>query len=117
MTVALDAPLAAVEAGLEALALALQRDDGDAVSRCASDLHGALIEALRWRDARPAQPLPAALRERLLAARGQVAGQRESVARAQAAAARASEVLMPGVALYGRQGDSRRESSPSRAQA
>lgn len=117
MTTALEAPLADVEAGLDALALALQGDNGDAISRCASDLHSALIEALRSRDAKPSQPLPAALRERLIAARGQVAGQRESVARAQAAAARAGEVLMPGAALYGRQGDTRRESSPSRAQA
>lgn len=117
MSESLQASLAAVEAGLDALAAALRGDDSDAVTRCSSQLHAALIDALRSRDFMPSEPLPAALRERLLAARGQIAGQRESIARAQAAAGRAAEVLMPGAALYDLHGAPRRPATSGAARA
>lgn len=95
---AFDAPLAAVETSLDALAQALRADDVDVLAHCCSELQSALIALLRSR--RDSAPLPDALRERLIAARGQIAGQRESVARASAAAARAAAVLMPDCGVY-----------------
>jgi hypothetical protein len=93
----LEARLTAVETGLTAL--------GDAVSidLHAAELHRALESAVsHFSDAARSGPLPPALRSRLATASGQVAAQRESLARATAALDRAIEVLLPrdGVSLY-----------------
>ena len=113
----MEPPLAALEEGLDALDVAMRGADSEAVARCCSTLHSALVEALRSHKANPLQPLPAALRERLVAARGQVLGQRESVARAQAAARRAAEVLIPSAMFYDAKGSTRPERSPSQTHA
>ena len=53
----------------------------------------------QFSDAARSGPLPPALRNRLASASGQVAAQRESLARATAALDRAIEVLLPRDAL------------------
>lgn len=100
----------AVEARLQALGQALQQRDSAAVEQCASDLHRALTEAVEtFRHAARSGGTPA-LRQRLVRATGQVAAQRESLARATAALDRAMDVLLPrtpdvvyspGLAAYG----------------
>ena len=97
-----DAPLAAVEACLDALAQALHIDDVDRLAHCCVQLQRAVAAVVGSR--RDGAALPDALRERLVLARGQIAGQRESVARASAAANRAAAVLMPGSGVYDAQG-------------
>ena len=53
----------------------------------------------QFSDAARSGPLPPALRHRLASASGQVAAQRESLARATAALDRAIDVLLPGDTL------------------
>jgi hypothetical protein len=92
----LERTLAAVEMQLGALAQALARPDADAVDRSAADLHVALAAAIEHftRAARlGGVPLP--LRQRLALAGGQVAAQREALARATASLDRAMDVLLP----------------------
>ncbi|PPE71740.1 hypothetical protein IS481_13535 [Caldimonas thermodepolymerans] len=101
----------AVEARLQALGQALQQRDSAAVEQCASDLHRALTEAVEtFRHAARSGGITPALRQRLVRATGQVAAQRESLARATAALDRAMDVLLPrtpdvvyspGLAAYG----------------
>jgi hypothetical protein len=99
----LEARLAAVESRLSALGNALRARDPVAIDLQASELHRALAAAVtHFSDAAKNGPVPAALRERLAQASGQVVAQRESLARATAALDRALDVLLPreGAGLY-----------------
>ena len=91
-----------VERHLSALAEALRVHHAEAVESTAGELQRALaaaVEQLR-RSARDGQ-LPVPLRQRLAAASGRVAAQRESLARASAALDRAIDVLLPTSAAQG----------------
>ena len=97
---ALEARLSAVETRLAALANALRARDPAGIDVHAAELHRALASAVsQFSDAAKSGPLPAALRHRLASASGQVAAQRESLARATAALDRAIDVLLPGDGL------------------
>jgi len=111
---ALEAPLAAVEEGLNALSMALHRQDAPAVERVAAELHTALAAAVdHFARAARSGGVPPGLRRRLALAGGQVAAQREALARATASLDRAIDVLLPRLptqpALYSAGG------SPARA--
>ena len=96
----LEARLAAVETRLSALGNALRARDAAGIDLHAAELHRALASAVsQFSDAARSGPLPPALRNRLASASGQVAAQRESLARATAALDRAIEVLLPRDAL------------------
>ncbi len=93
---ALEAPLAAVEVGLNALGVALHRQDAPAVERLAAELHAALANAVdHFGRAAKAGGVPPGLRRRLALAGGQVAAQREALARATTSLDRAIDVLLP----------------------
>jgi hypothetical protein len=106
----LERPLQAVEQALGALNLALQQQDAAGVDRVAADLHAALAAAVdHFARAARSGGVPLQLRQRLAAASGQVAAQREALARATASLDRAMDVLMPRTAsaaasLYGAHG-------------
>jgi hypothetical protein len=92
----LEAPLAAVETRLAALRAALVSQNLQAIDTEASALHRALAAAVHHfsRAARQGG-VPAPLRQRLAVASGEVAAQREALARATAALDRAIDVLLP----------------------
>jgi hypothetical protein len=95
--------LSAVESRLAALGNALRSRDAAGIDLHASELHRALASAVsQFSDAARSGPVSPALRTRLAEASGQVAAQRESLARATAALDRAIDVLMPreGSSLY-----------------
>lgn len=107
----LEERLAAVESRLGALGNALRARDASAIDLHAAELHRALASAIdQFSDAARTGRVPAALRTRLATASGQVAAQRESLARATAALDRAIDVLLPreGVALYSAYGNADR---------
>ncbi len=111
----LERPLQSVEEHLEALGLALHRQDAEAVDRVAADLHAALAEAVDdfGRAARTGG-VPPLLRSRLARVGGQVAAQREALARATASLDRAIDVLIPRwqpASLYSASGTSERSSN------
>ena len=92
----LELTLAAVESTLGELGNALRLRDADGIDRHASELHRAMARAVDdFSQAARSGPVPSALRNRLARASGQVAAQRESLARATAALDRAIDVLMP----------------------
>jgi hypothetical protein len=92
----LEARMTAVESRLCALGLALRSRDAAGIDLHATELHRALASAVsHFSDAARDGPLPPALRTRLAQATGQVAAQRESLARATAALDRAIDVLLP----------------------
>jgi hypothetical protein len=93
---ALEGPVVEVENALTALGLALHQQDADAVVRAADALHVALAAAVLHvgRAARNGG-VPQPLRQRLAHAGGQVAAQREALARATASLDRAIDVLIP----------------------
>jgi len=94
--VELESALAAVEGQLTALGDALCERDSVGIDRHATELHRALARAVdHFARAARAGSVPAAMRHRLANAGGQVAAQRESLARATAALDRAIDVLMP----------------------
>ena len=96
----LEARLSAVETRLVALGNALRARDPAGIDLHAMELHRALASAVtQFSVAAKSGPLPAALRHRLANASGQVAAQRESLARATAALDRAIDVLLPGDSL------------------
>ncbi len=98
----LERPLAAVELQLGALAQALTQQDVDAVDRAATDLHAALAAAVdQFTRAARNGGVPLQLRQRLALAGGQVAAQREALARATASLDRAIDVLLPRQAPSG----------------
>jgi len=99
----LEDTLAAVESRLAALGEALRARDAEAIDHHSSELHAALSRAVdHFTRAARSGAVPPVLRRRLASASGQVAAQRESLARATAALDRAIEVLMPreAPALY-----------------
>jgi len=101
----LEARLAAVEVRLVALGNALRARDPADIDLHASELHRALaIAVTHFSDAARTGPLPPALRNRLATASGQVAAQRESLARA-------IDVLLPrdSMALYSAYGAADRD--------
>ena len=106
----LESLLAAVETELSDLGSALHRRDSSAIEQHAQALRVALERAVDGfsRAARGSQGVPPALRHRLMNASGEVAAQRESLARATVALDHAMDVLMPAGAgssnLYGAQG-------------
>ncbi|HEY3634024.1 MAG TPA: hypothetical protein VGK95_03130 [Caldimonas sp.] len=107
----LEARLSAVESRLAALGNALRARDAASIDLHAVELHRALASAVsQFSDAAKSGPLPAALRNRLASAGGQVAAQRESLARATAALDRAIDVLLPrdGLPLYSSHGSADR---------
>ncbi len=114
---ALERPLQAVEAQLAALALALRQPDAGAVDGAAAALHQALAAAVdHFAQAARRGGVPAPLRQRLAVAGGQVAAQREALARATASLDRAMDVLMPAAAgatatLYGAGGNADRHTA------
>ncbi len=107
----LEATLAAVEARLTALGVALLESNAPEIDTQASELHRALARAVEhFSHAARNGALPAPLRARLMRAGSQVAAQRESFARATAALDRAIDVLFPSEAprLYSAQGANER---------
>ena len=109
---ALEQPLLALEQRLFDLGVALHRRDLAAVDRVAAELHLALAAAVdHFALAAQQGGVPPPLRQRLSQASGQVAAQREALARATASLDRAMEVLMPRAAagiMYGASGQSNR---------
>jgi hypothetical protein len=109
----LEALLADVEQRLALLGAALRDRNAPAIESHASELHRALATAIQRfaQSARQHGGVPLALRQRLALAGGEVAAQRESLARATAALDRAIDVLMPvalATALYGQAGQADR---------
>ena len=103
----LEGLIARVEAQLAALGDALRRRDSQGIERHAGELHQALASAMDgFMQAARQGEVPRWLRTRLADATGQLAAQRESLARATAALDRAMEVLMPRDAsgIYSAQG-------------
>jgi uncharacterized membrane protein YccC len=95
----LETCLAAVEQRLAALSDALHDQNAPAIEQRATELHRALAAAVqRFGHAARSGGVPPTLRKRLARAAGQVALQRESLARATAALDRAIDVLMTGLA-------------------
>jgi hypothetical protein len=94
----LEPPLAAVEDRLVALGAALARNDANGIESEASELHRALAAAIdHFSRAARNGGVPPSLRQRLAVASGQVAAQREALARATASLDRAIDVLLPGL--------------------
>ena len=94
----LETPLAAVEDRLAALGVALCRHDAQGIETEAAELHRALAAAIdHFSRAAREGGVPPPLRRRLALASGQVAAQREALARATAALDRAIDVLLPGM--------------------
>ncbi len=99
----LESALAAVEYRLSALGMALCVRDTVGIDTHASELHRALAAAVdQFALAARRGAVPPALRHRLANTSGQVAAQREALARATAALDRAIDALMPreGGTLY-----------------
>ena len=116
----LELPLQQVESRLHQLGDALRRRDSVAIELHAAELHKALASAIaRFSDAAKSGSVPAVLRRRLVDAGGQVAAQRESLARATAALDRAMDVLMPRdlSTVYGAHGTADRSSTSGVIQA
>ena len=115
MAAELERPLQAVEEALSALSLALHRQDAAGVDLVAAQLHAALAAAVdHFSRAARSGGVPMPLRQRLAMASGQVAAQREALARATASLDRAMEVLLPRAAapatgLYGAHGAADRQ--------
>ena len=113
----LEDAIASIETRLAALGGALRDRDAAGVETHAQALHGALVAAIQRfaHAARQPEGVPPAMRQRLAAASGQVAAQRESLARATAALDRAIDVLMPdrlAAGPYVRAGNARQAASP-----
>lgn len=107
----LEDTLSAVETRLADLGEALRTRDLVGIDRHAADLHMALAAAVdTFCIAVRSGPVAPQLRRRLVAASGQVAAQRESLARATSALDRAIDVLMPreASAVYSPSGDATR---------
>ena len=107
----LEGALLRVEQQLAELGAALRDHDSQAIDLHATELHQALAGAIdQFSRAARSGALPSALRHRLASAGGQVAAQRESLARATAALDRAIDVLMPrdAVSVYSSLGGSER---------
>ena len=108
----LEPPLSVLEGCLDGLAQALCNNDAMAIESQASELHRALARAVdHFSRAARQGGVPGVLRRRLAQASGQVAAQREALARATAALDRAIDVLLPdhaGHGMYGAAGTAER---------
>jgi hypothetical protein len=117
----LEPPLSALEGCLGGLAQALCSNDPQAIESQATELHRALARAVgQFTRAAREGGVPGVLRQRLALAGGQVAAQREALARATAALDRAIDVLLPDHPLhsvYGAAGAAERRSASGRLQA
>ena len=118
----LEACLGAVEQRLAWLGEALRQRDAVGIELHAGELHRALAAAVqRFGHAARTGGVPPRLRHRFATASGQVAAQRESLARATAALDRAIDVLLPDAAVepkvYGATGASERPPQSGFAQA
>jgi hypothetical protein len=93
----LEDAVATIESRLAALGSALRERDALAIETAAQALQRAFSSAAQrfTAAARHADAMPLPLRRRLAIARGQVAAQRENLARANAALERAMNVLLP----------------------
>lgn len=103
----LEGRLVAVEDRLALLGNALRSRDTAGIDTHAAELHRALAVAVgHFTDAARSGGIEPELKSRLARASGQVAAQRESLARATAALDRAIDVLLPrdGVSLYAAHG-------------
>ena len=90
-----------LELRLTELAATLCRRDAGAIEAAASALHKALASAIDdFRRAAINGSVPAPLRQRLVFASGQVAAQREALARATASLDRAIDVLLPDASRH-----------------
>jgi hypothetical protein len=99
-TVALESALADVELQLDTLRDALMNQDSDLTERAAIDLRAALGSAVeRFAQVSRRGIVPPQIRRRLAMASGQVAAQREALARATSALDQALEILIPRPAL------------------
>ncbi len=103
---ALEPVIAEVEAKLAALAQALLEREHRGVDGAAADLQRALAQALdSFTHAAHRGTVSPALRQRLVRASGQVAAQRDTLARATAALDRAMDILLPReAAVYNARG-------------
>lgn len=109
-SVGLENTLSAVELRLADLGEALRTRDLAGIDAHATALHMALAAAVdNFCVAVRHGPVSPALRRRLVSASGQVAAQRESLARATSALDRAIDVLMPrdASACYSKAGDAK----------
>lgn len=98
----LEPPLVMLEGCLGGLTQALCDNDPAAIEDRAAELHRALAQAVgHFSRAARDGGVPGVLRQRLALASGQVAAQRESLARATAALDRAIDVLLPDHPLHG----------------
>ena len=117
----LEPPLTELEGCLGGLAAALRANDPLAIESQATELHRALARAVgQFTRAARDGGVPGVLRQRLALAGGQVAAQREALARATAALDRAIDVLLPDHSLhavYGAGGAAERRSASGRLQA
>lgn len=118
----LEACLGAVEQRLAWLGEALRQRDAVGIELHAGELHRALAAAVqRFGHAARTGGVPPRLRHRFATASGQVAAQRESLARATAALDRAIDVLLPDAAVepkvYGATGAGERPPQSGFAQA
>ena len=93
----LEEAVATIEARLAALGTALRDRDALAIETAAQALQRAFSSAIHrfTAAARHADGVPLPLRRRLAIARGQVAAQRQTLARANAALDRAMNILLP----------------------
>jgi hypothetical protein len=117
---ALEAALAAVEGQLGSLGASLCSNDAAAIDLHATELHRALASAVdHFARAARSGAVPLALRHRLASAGGEVAAQRESLARATAALDRAIDVLIPrdDAVIYSTLGGAARGAHSGSAQA
>lgn len=116
----LEAAISAVEMYLAALGEALRARDTAGVEVHARELQRSLASAVdRFARAARSGTVPASLRVRLAQATGQVAAQREALARATAALDLAIDVLLPreGSPLYSTQGGAARGARTGTLQA
>lgn len=108
----LEPPLAELEGCLCNLTKALCDNDPGAIEVQATELHRSLAQAVsRFSRAARNGGVPGPLRQRLALASGQVAAQREALARATAALDRAIDVLLPehhSQGIYGAAGTAER---------
>ena len=116
----LEAALSAVEMRLAALGEALRARDAAGIDVHAHELQHSLASVVeRFTRAARSGTVPASLRLRLAQASGQVAAQREALARATAALDMAIDVLLPheGSSMYSPQGGAARAARAGTVQA
>lgn len=115
----LEQPLQQLESRLSDLGAALHGQDTAAVDQAAAELHAALAAAIsQFSRAARDGGVPPPLRRRLAHAGGQVAAQREALARASVSLDRAIDVLIPRaspVSLYSQGGNAERGTGSSGA--